>query len=228
MEKWTYALLLTGSILIPFIRSFETRVRFYNNWGPLFAGIFIMMLVFIPWDVVFTRMEVWSFNYNYVSGLYILDLPVEEWLFFVVIPYCCVFVYEVLKYFFPKVHYPVVSFWITLLLGLFTLVLAIVHTDRIYTFIVMGLASLLLFWQLIINSHKTWLSHFYFMFLVSLIPFFIVNGILTSFPVVSYDNTENLAIRLFTIPFEDTFYFMGMMFIVIMVYEPLKRKISNR
>jgi lycopene cyclase domain-containing protein len=114
------------------------------------------------------------------------------------------------------------------LLGLFTLVLAIVNTYRMYTFIVMGLASLLLFWQLIISSHKTWLSHFYWMYLISLIPFFIVNGILTSFPVVSYDNTENLAIRLFTIPFEDSFYFLGMMFIVMMVYEPLKRKISNR
>ncbi len=224
MEKWTYAILLAASIAIPLIRSFEKRVAFHRKWPHLFKGIFVMMLLFIPWDIIFTRMGVWSFNYSYVSGLYFLNLPVEEWLFFIVITYCVVFTYEVLRYFFPKFHFPKMAYAITVILGIFTASLAFLYADRIYTFIVMYLSSILLFWQIYTKSYKTWLTHFYLMYFVSLIPFFIVNGVLTSLPVVSYDNIENLAFRLGTVPFEDAFYFISMMFITIMVYEnSLKR-----
>ena len=219
MERWTYALLLLLSISIPLIRSFEKRVAFHRKWPHLFKGIFVMMLLFIPWDIIFTRMGVWSFNYSYVSGFYFMDLPVEEWLFFVFITYCCVFVYEVLRYFFPRFHYPKTVYTLTVILGLFALVVALMNTHRSYTFVVMYLSSILLFWQIFTKSYKTWLSHFYLMFFISLVPFFIVNGVLTSLPVVSYNNAENLAIRLWTIPFEDSFYFLSMMFITLMVYE---------
>ncbi len=219
MEKWTYALLLLGSIAVPLLRSFENRVAFYAKWPYLFKGILVMMLLYIPWDVIFTRMKIWSFNYDYVLGYYFLSLPVEEWLFFIIITYCCVFVYEVLRFFFPHFYFPKASYALTLILGLLTLTLAFMNTHRIYTFVVMYLSSILLFWQFFTKSHKTWLSHFYFMYFVSLVPFFIVNGVLTSLPVVSYNDSHNLGIRLFTIPIEDSFYFLSMMFITIMVYE---------
>jgi lycopene cyclase domain-containing protein len=61
-----------------------------------------------------------------------------------------------------------------------------------------------------------------------LIPFFIVNGILTgSFievPIVSYDNLENLGIRLFTIPIEDIGYAFSMLFGNLMIFETLKKR----
>jgi lycopene cyclase domain-containing protein len=61
-----------------------------------------------------------------------------------------------------------------------------------------------------------------------LIPFFIVNGILTgSFievPIVSYNNSENLGIRLFTIPIEDIGYAFSMLFGNLMIFETLKKR----
>ncbi len=219
MEKWTYALLLLGSISVPLIRSFENRVAFYSRFTHLFKGILVMMLLFIPWDVMFTRSDVWSFNYDYVLGYYFFDLPVEEWLFFMIITYCCVFIYDVLKYFFPKFYFPKTSYALTVVLALLTLTLAFLNTDRIYTFVVMYLSFILLFWQIVTKTYKTWLSYFYFMWFIGLVPFFIVNGVLTSLPVVSYNNAENLAFRIGTVPFEDAFYFISMMFIVVMVYE---------
>jgi lycopene cyclase domain-containing protein len=236
MEQWTYAILLAASISVPLIRSFEHRVAFYRNFPHLFKGILVMMLLFIPWDIYFTRMNVWSFNYSYVLGVYVQSLPLEEWLFFIVITYCCVFVYEVLIYFFPRFHFPRTTYTLTVILGLLTITIALLNTHRMYTFVVMYLSSILLFWQISSDNHKKWLSHFYLMFFISLIPFFIVNGILTSFPVVIYDDTQNLSLRLGTIPYEDMFYFMSMMFITIMVYEnsrgfrknlPTKRKGSR-
>ena len=227
MEKWTYAILLLASLSVPLIRSFEQKVAFYRKWPELFAGILVMMLVFIPWDIVFTRMGVWSFNYRYVAGIFFLDLPLEEWLFFIIITYCCVFIYEVLKFFFPQFHFPKVAYILTILLGLFTIVTALLNTGKIYTFSVMVLTGTLLVLQLVIKSHKTWLSHFYFMYFISLIPFYIVNGVLTKLPIVSYENSENLGIRFQSIPVEDAFYLLSMMVLTLMVYEFLRNKRYN-
>lgn len=91
----------------------------------------------------------------------------------------------------------------------------------------MLVAGILSLAQAFLGTHKTWLSHYYITYLVTLVPFFIVNGVLTSLPVVSYNNAENFGIRLFSIPVEDTAYLMGMMLIVFMVYEKLKARIMD-
>jgi lycopene cyclase domain-containing protein len=61
-------------------------------------------------------------------------------------------------------------------------------------------------------------------YLVSLIPFAVVNGILTSLPVLIYKNEENLSFRIGTIPVEDFFYSMLLLLINITLYEQLKDK----
>lgn len=222
MEKWTYAILLAASLAIPLLRSFEPRIRFYTKWPSLFAGTFVMMLVFIPWDIIFTQKGIWAFNHNYVLGLYLFGLPIEEWLFFVIITYCIVFTYEVIRLFLPQLTFPRASQWISIILGVSFLLLAAFYTHQLYTFVVMALAGILSLLQPIIRSHKTWLSHFYLTYLVTLIPFFVVNGILTSMPVVTYNDAANFGIRLFTIPIEDSVYLLGMMYITMMVYERLQ------
>ncbi|MFO8087370.1 MAG: lycopene cyclase domain-containing protein [Bacteroidales bacterium] len=224
MENWTYALLLLGSISIPLIRSFESRVNFYGKWPALFAGIFIMMLVFIPWDVWFTANGVWHFNHDYVLGLFIAGLPVEEWLFFVFITYAVMFTYAVLKYFFPKFYYPKAARSLAAILAVLFILVAVFHLDKTYTLVVSLLSFFLLTGVVISPVWKTWLSHFFLGYVVSVIPFLIVNGILTSFPVVIYNNSENLALRITTIPVEDFAYLMSMMLIVTMVYEYLLRR----
>jgi lycopene cyclase domain-containing protein len=72
------------------------------------------------------------------------------------------------------------------------------------------------------------LQQFYISFLIILIPFFIVNGILTGalteYPIVWYDNLENLGIRLYTIPVEDIGYCFSLLFGNLMIFEYLKKK----
>jgi len=167
------------------------------------------MLVFIPWDVLFTVNGIWGFNDNYFTGFKILHLPIEEWLFFICIPYACVFTHYALLELYPEIELnkkitDILSFTIIIVL----VILALVFYNKWYTFINFLYAVILL---LIVKIYCIELLKSYFLtFLVMLIPFFIVNGILTgSFienEVVWYNNSENLNFRLFTIPVEDTVY----------------------
>ena len=67
-----------------------------------FLSLILTMGVFIPWDVIFTVNGIWGFNPNYFLGVKIFSLPLEEWLFFICIPFACVFTHYVLLLYFPK------------------------------------------------------------------------------------------------------------------------------
>jgi lycopene cyclase domain-containing protein len=64
-------------------------------------------------------------------------------------------------------------------------------------------------------------------YLVILIPFIIINGVLTGSiigePIVWYNNAENLGIRFFTIPVEDFLYYFLMFEICYLAYEQIKK-----
>jgi lycopene cyclase domain-containing protein len=63
------------------------------------------------------------------------------------------------------------------------------------------------------------LRTFLYSFLIALIPFLIVNGLLTSIPVVLYNDAENLGIRIYTIPVEDVFYGYALLLGTILVMQ---------
>ena len=224
MEKLIYLGLMLGSILFPFILSFDKKVHFYTRWKHLLPAIFITLAVFIVWDVLFTRYGIWSFNKAYVTGLFIIKLPVEEWLFFIIVPYASVFIYEVVDaYWGEKLFFPRLARWITILLGIVFILLAIFFHDRIYTLVASLFGLVFIIVQLFIRSDQTYLSRFYISFLICFVPKFLVNGVLTSLPVVSYNDLENLGIRLYTIPVDDFIYFFGLFIMNITLYEGFKK-----
>jgi len=64
--KGTYLLLNFLTIVFPIALSFDKRVRFVQYWRHLFPAIALSGVVFLLWDVVFTKYGVWSFNPTYV------------------------------------------------------------------------------------------------------------------------------------------------------------------
>lgn len=225
MEKYTYLLLDIFTIALPFFWSFEKKVFFVKYWRGLFLGIAVMGLVFIPWDVWFTSMQVWGFNERYLTGIKIANLPIEEWLFFIAVPYACAFLYETLNYYLPKTLLSGIQDKITAVLIFVSFVLSIMFVDRIYTFTTFSLLSLFLIWHLLINR-SDFLGQFYMLFLFVQIPFVLVNGVLTGMftdePIVWYNNAENMGIRIITIPVDDVGYNMLMLLVVITVLEMFK------
>src|SRR5687767_9787079 len=93
----------------------------------------ITTALFIVWDMAFTRMGVWGFNPKYVSGLYIYNLPIEEILFFICIPYSCVFLYEALNYLIKKDLFQDYTSSISIMLVMFLFTMGLMNTGKWYT-----------------------------------------------------------------------------------------------
>jgi lycopene cyclase domain-containing protein len=222
-----YFFINLGAISIPFIAGFDCRLQFQKQWRFLLPAILLTMLIFIPWDMMKTYLAVWGFNPRYVFGFHIGNLPIEEWMFFIAIPYACVFTYHALNYIIKKDYLGKYASRITLILAILLVMLGILNTGRLYTSVTFFSTGIfLLFHNFILKTN--YLGRFYLMYLVTLIPFFIVNGILTgswiSEEVVYYDNAQNLGIRLGTIPVEDMVYGLLMLLMNVTWYEFLKSK----
>ncbi len=224
--KYYYLGLMLLSISYPLLRSFENRLRFYKNWKQLGISILCMMLIFITWDIVFTQLSIWSFTDKYILGIKLMHLPIEEWMFFVFVPYACVFIHEVLLYFFPLKHPISLIKKINILLAFILLTVGIFFFDKTYTCVCfISCGGFLIFFQ---RNSDLFLTSVYRTYLVSLIPFFIVNGILTGSitnePIVQYEDSHITTVRILTIPIEDFIYCFLMLGVTIWIYELLKHK----
>ncbi len=223
--NYTYLLIDLGSLLVPLLFSFHPKLNFYKKWIYFFGANLIVGTMFIVWDIYYTRLGVWGFNPVYLTGHYMAGLPIEEILFFICIPFASVYSYHCFKLFLPAPKLPVQE--ITMLLVAILIVVGVFYMDRLYTGVTC--LSLALFLCIVVLWYEApWTAGFYTAFVFLLIPFFIVNGILTGTgleqPIVWYDDTENLGIRMFTIPVEDTFYGMLLLMGHVAVYEMLQGK----
>tara|TARA_R110002033_G_scaffold1097_4_gene10269 strand:- start:181 stop:876 length:696 start_codon:yes stop_codon:yes gene_type:complete len=223
---YLYLLLNLGSISIPLLYSFNKKMNFIKQWKTVFMAIILVAIFFIIWDVIFTKNGIWGFNEAYHLPYKIAGLPIDEMLFFICIPYASIFIHYSLEYFKPKVLLSdkIVN-QITYFLLIVTAITLFFNLDKWYTSINYSLLILTLLVALFFA--KDILKRFYISFVIILVPFLIVNGILTgSFipePVVWYNNTENLGIRLFTIPIEDIGYAFSMLFWVVFLNEQFKK-----
>ncbi|WP_299430858.1 lycopene cyclase domain-containing protein [uncultured Maribacter sp.] len=223
---YLYLILNLASISIPFAYSFHRKMNFIKYWKTIFSSILIVGLAFILWDAIFTLDGVWGFNTKYHLPYKLLGLPIEEWLFFICIPYASVFIHYALDYYYPKAELSKkLTYTITLLIITILAITIIFHSDKAYTLVNFSLAIIIFCIGLIKIKY---LQKFYLSFLIILIPFFIVNGILTgSFidePIVWYNDNENLRIRIVTIPVEDIVYAFNLLFLNILFIEKLKYK----
>jgi lycopene cyclase domain-containing protein len=225
-SHYTYFIILAVSLAGPLALSFDKKVAFYKKWKYLFPAMILPALFYIFWDNWFTSMGVWSFNPDYITGIKILNLPVEEVLFFFVVPYCCVFIYECILCYFPAIQSRPVADYFLKILSLVLLVTGFVfyqYSYTAYTFMLFAIfIDLFYLFRKYFTGFKT--NYFLISYAVILVPFLLVNGVLTALPVVIYNDAENLGFRIYTIPFEDIFYGMLLVFMNLVIYEKLQTK----
>jgi lycopene cyclase domain-containing protein len=213
---------MLGSIAGPILLSFDRRVHYVQHWKSAFKSGIVVAIPFIIWDYLFTYHSFWGFSSDRIIGFYLGNLPIEEVSFFLIVPFCCIFIYELLTYFNYTLPFPKFWKWFSFIAGISLLCIGIAYFNRWYTFLScsIGGASLIV---LYLFSGINW-ARFWLTYAIHLIPFLVINGFLTYFPVVWYNNQENLGIRWLTIPVEDSSYSLIALIWNILLYDYFKRK----
>lgn len=209
MKPYTYLLINILAVSVCFIFSFDKRIRFNKHFSPFLKASVLVAIPFILWDIWFTAEGVWWFNTDYTSGLVLLGLPIEEYLFFICIPFSCVFTYFCFDKFFDLNWANVFNNTIVFISVIVCAVVALLHYDRIYTFMTAIVTAATLIYLHFI-AKLPWIGQASLIFFILMLGFFPVNGILTGTgleaPIVNYNSDCFLNIRVLTIPIEDFVY----------------------
>ncbi|OYN91510.1 lycopene cyclase domain-containing protein [Parenemella sanctibonifatiensis] len=94
MTQLQYLVLMGACVAITLPLEFVLRARVYRRWRLMWRTILVVVLVFGLWDLVGILREHWSYNPAFVTGIQLGPLPLEELVFFVVIPLCALLSYE--------------------------------------------------------------------------------------------------------------------------------------
>lgn len=218
-----------GVIAFPLALSFNKVGHFYKRWKATWIAISITALFFLSWDILFTIKGVWGFNQDYLIGLDILHLPIEEWLFFICVPYACLFLYDqmlVLKV--KNILIPIERYLDYFMMGIAAAFLA-KGLGNVYTTTISSMViAFLIVIQFLKPANK---GTFYLCYAIILIPFALMNGVLTGAktpePIVWYNNAENLGVRLVTIPVEDFLYYFLIYGMCWAIFEHIKKAILS-
>ena len=188
----------------------------------MLIAIVIPAIPFLLWDALVTGAH-WHFNSLYVSGIKIINLPIEEILFFITVPFACLFTWEMIIR--RAKEKPIDLQGLRLLLylalpaGIYFFSIGKQYTGLTLSFIfIANLADQFLKTNLLFDGR------FYFYLLLIIIFTIIFNGYLTWRPVVTYGIEYQLDFRIITIPVEDFFYGISLLWMNTSLYKYLIRK----
>ncbi len=218
----SYAIILALSFIIPFIFSFEKKIFFISKFNKVLTTIFIVSTIYIIWDIIFTSRGIWSFSEKETIGLNFINIPVEELLFFVIVPYCLLFIYEVINFYSVDDQLRINKAYLYII-SIILLFSGIMFYEKVYTFVQFIFTSLVLSmialkWLTIVST-----KNFLFYLIISFIPFLIVNYFLTSIPIVIYNENEIIGLRIVTIPVEDFLYQLSYSLLIALVYKLIQK-----
>jgi lycopene cyclase domain-containing protein len=205
------------------------KFYFLNYWRESIIAILISAFPFLVWDSLVTGMH-WDFNSNYILGYKFFGLPIEEILFFITVPFACLFTWEMVKRHSSKNE---ILNWdktiIAIAISFILAGIAFLFFGKGYTglaFLIMGLC--------VLYDYKLGaqiLKYHQFLFFFGLISLFtlVFNGYLTWRPVVTYGEQYQLGFRIFTIPFEDFIFGYALLILNTSIFERLvKLKVFSK
>ena len=98
MGHWTYAALLAGCLVVTAPLELVLRVRVYARWRRLLLAVLPVVVVFVVWVLYAIAQGHWDYSAALTLGVRLAGgIPVEEVLFFVVVPVCAVLTLEAVR-----------------------------------------------------------------------------------------------------------------------------------
>jgi len=221
---YLYLYINLAILLGPLVISFERRrINYYSKIRSVALSVLCVGMVFVAWDALATSRGHWSFNPLYLVGPKLLGLPFEEILFFITVPFSCLFTYEALAYYLKEAR-PMHIGKLPLIVGLALALLSLVFVNREYTFLAMlsvGI-SIIVANRLVRDLFS---SRLYWLYIaLTFAFFFIFNYLLTSLPIVEYSDPAITGVRFTTIPVEDFMFNFSMLTLYLAVHLSASRK----
>jgi len=220
-----YLLINIFTIIVPLLLTFEQNLRFYKKLRSVLISVLIVSSIYTIWDSFAAHSGDWSFDPKYLIGTYFFGLPLEEILFFITVPYSIIFIYETANYYLKERkiffnRYLYFAIMILLIVGIFLFAYQI-YTMIVLTYCLAFFILALFLFPAVLKSKIFWLT-----ILISYLPFLVVNYILTSLPIVSYNPNAIWGNRFLTIPLEDFFYSFSMISFWLLAYLIADKKIK--
>lgn len=220
---YLYLYINLAILFLPLAISFERkRINYQSRMKSVVLSIVSVGTAFVAWDVLATHFGHWSFNPNYLVGIRLLGLPIEEILFFVTVPFSCLFTYAALVYFLKDGTIRPMG-KLQLIVGVAFISLSLLFLNREYTFL-----ALLSVGITILAAPKLadqiFSSKLYWYYVAVTFAFFLVfNFLLTSLPIVAYSSEAISGLRVTTIPIEDFMFNFSLLTLYLAVFLRLSR-----
>jgi lycopene cyclase domain-containing protein len=94
----TYLLVLAGCLVATLPLELLLHVGVYRRWRRLLVAVLPVVVLFTAWDLLAIRAGHWRYDLDQMTGVVLPGrLPLEELLFFVVVPPCCVLAFEAVR-----------------------------------------------------------------------------------------------------------------------------------
>ncbi len=88
-------MLMLACLIVTLPLEFALRARVYRRVRALVIALVPVVIAFSVWDIVGIQRDHWSYNPRFVTGIDLVgSMPLEELVFFVVIPICGLLSYE--------------------------------------------------------------------------------------------------------------------------------------
>ncbi|MFZ5519167.1 MAG: lycopene cyclase domain-containing protein [Candidatus Zhuqueibacterota bacterium] len=217
-----YLIFTLAVIIGPLALSFDKRVHFVGKWPGVARAILPTLIIFGAWDSLVAGRH-WWFNPDFTLKPRIAGLPIEEWLFFIVIPYACLFVWEVFAAYFKNRELRRLNGLRFLLMAGIPLGIFIYSTGKEYTGLVIVALGFVGVLDDLLKTKLFGQLRVYQLIAISMGFMLIFNGYLTWRPVIQYNESFISGARILTIPIEDFGFGLAMILMSTMLYEKFKR-----
>lgn len=94
---FSYLLVLAGCLVAAVWVEPVLRVGVLRQWRRLLLAVGPVAVVFLVWDALAIHAGRWAFDKNQTLGVRVVGLPLEELLFFLVVPVCAILGFEAVR-----------------------------------------------------------------------------------------------------------------------------------